>query len=230
MVQRRIGILEKTSIITTIYVTQPQDATGLECFSSNNGNDSSIEKNEDYDEKNSVNTSSESIISSIKETFSNIEFIEGRPNIEEQVKKIFKKLMVQLVLLLVVIQLWLMKLDISLKKTWMLQNTRLNSMNNYKPGLREISLFSTALILSFVRYIFIYACFLVIIYSTNYTVCLIKISSCNFFVFFFTLFYLTFLFTRHRYLRKLGYHQALVVVVAVVAVVVYDDSVVHGVH
>ena len=85
--KEELEYLKKTSIITTIYVTQPQDATGLECFSSNNGNDSSIEKNEDYDEKNSVNTSSESIISSIKETFSNIEFIEGRPNIEEQVKK-----------------------------------------------------------------------------------------------------------------------------------------------
>jgi NAD(P)H-flavin reductase len=86
--------LKKTSINTTIYVTKPSDASGLECFESplNLEKDlSSSEKNDDYDEKKSVSgtsdSSGESIISLIKETFSNIEFIEGRPNIEEQIKK-----------------------------------------------------------------------------------------------------------------------------------------------
>ena len=73
--------LKKTNVQSTIYVTQPQDCSGLECFE----HDVSFEKKSD--EKDSVESSQYSLISNIKQGLSHVEFIEGRPDISTQVEQ-----------------------------------------------------------------------------------------------------------------------------------------------
>ncbi|RCK55869.1 Ferric/cupric reductase transmembrane component 1 [Candida viswanathii] len=92
--REELEYLKKTSINTTIYVTKPSDASGLECFESPISLEkdvNSADKSEEDDEKKlatcSSDSSRESLISVIKETFANVEFVEGRPNIEQQTKK-----------------------------------------------------------------------------------------------------------------------------------------------
>ena len=77
--------LKKTSVQTTVYVTQPQDYNGMKSFEQ----DSNSEKKSD--EKDSVESPQNSFVSKIKQDLSHVEFIEGRPNIVEQVEQEIKE-------------------------------------------------------------------------------------------------------------------------------------------
>ncbi|KGU24473.1 hypothetical protein MG7_03799 [Candida albicans P34048] len=77
--------LKKTNVQTTVYVTQPQDYNGMKSFEQ----DSNSEKKSD--EKDSVESPQNSFVSKIKQDLSHVEFIEGRPNIVEQVEQEIKE-------------------------------------------------------------------------------------------------------------------------------------------
>ena len=86
LVYRRVRVLEENKCSNhSICLTQPQDYNGMKSFEQ----DSNSEKKSD--EKDSVESPQNSFVSKIKQDLSHVEFIEGRPNIVEQVEQEIKE-------------------------------------------------------------------------------------------------------------------------------------------